>query len=155
MARLADPFAVASEVLRRANVTSASLDSARSKWEVALKDNQPLAEHYGEIYRTERSRLRGHPEAPMMMPVETVTPALPAEEAAQSSAMPAETALLQQLTLGQVLPFVEGEFKPETTPVALREAPSVDGGTKLTPMIDGDTLPFVRLLPSQTLKKRR
>lgn len=154
MARLADPFAVAGDVLRRANVTPASLDSARAKWEAALRNNEPLAQQYGDLYRAEWSRLRGQPE---QVPAQSRAPSLPAQTAAaQPSAEPAETALLQQLTLGQVLPFVEGEFRPETTPVGPREPRSVDGdGTQLTPMIDGDTLPFVRLLPSQTLKNRR
>jgi hypothetical protein len=151
MARLAEPFAKPDEVLRQANVTQAVLEAAKTKWLAELSGNERLAHLYGEIHLLERAELRGEPKRSPPAPA-------PAETAA---AMPLpkpvdETAMMPQLTLGQVMPFVEGKFEPPVEPVQPRaESPLDADGTQLVRVIDVDTLPFVRQLPSQTLKKRQ
>lgn len=138
MARLAEPFAKPEEILRHANVTHASLDAAKKKWVADLKGNEMLARLYGEIYLRERAELRGEPRrvprvAAAVDPVHAQPVAISVDETA---------ALTPQLTLGQVMPFVEGKFEPPVAPVQPREERPFDpDGTQLAPMIDGDTLP--------------
>lgn len=150
MARLAEPFASADDVLRDANVTHGALDAAKKKWATDLRGNEMLARLYGDIFLRERAELRGEPKraprvAAAVEPVVANPVAAPVDE----------TAMMPQLTLGQVMPFVDGKFEPPTEPVQPREERAFDpDGTQLAPMIEIDTLPFVRQLPSQTLKKR-
>lgn len=150
MARLAEPFAKHDDVLRYAGVTPAALDAAKTKWSAELRSNEALARLYGEVHLRERAELRGEgKQAPRV--------SAPAPAAAPPLPKPVdETAMMPQLSLGQVMPFVEGKFEPPVEPVQPRAERAVDSdGTQLAPMIDIDTLPFVRQLPSQTLKKRQ
>jgi hypothetical protein len=156
MARLADPFAKRADVLASVFTNESAVESAQIKWASELKSNETLARLYGEIFARERARLRGEPDKPVPPPPAAAPPArlLPPDPPPATAVD--ETAMLPRLTLGSpALPFVDGKFEPPKQPVEPRQERANDpDGTQLHVQVEIDTLPFVRILPSQTLKKK-
>ena len=140
-------------VLAAARVTKSALDAAKIKWARDLKGNDMLQRLYGELFYRERAGLRGEPER-----VQAKTVAVQAAPAAVAEAPPSmeETAMAPLiLNSGPALPFVEGKFEPVAQAAEPRQERPFDAyATRLPTSGDGDTLPFVRLLPSQTLQKK-
>lgn len=154
MARLADPFAKRGQVLANAQTSESAIEAAQIKWAGELKGNETLARLYGEIFARERALLRGEPEKPKPPPpIAAPPPPAPSPPAATSVD---QTEMVPMLKLGgPALPFVDGKFEPPKEPVEPREErPDSPDGTQLHVQVELDTLPFVRILPSQTLKKK-
>jgi hypothetical protein len=153
MARLADPFSKRALTLAEADASEPVLQAAQLRWSTELKGDAASARRYREIFAGERARLRGESSAVTTSVASGAPPPGPAPVGLQAVSSADETALAPMLSLPPgAMPFVEGRFEPAP---ALPSRPSDAGGTLLTPQIEMETLPFVRVLPSQSLKKKR
>lgn len=160
-AQLAAPFAVREEVLRAAQVPAATFNAARTRWEAELRGSPALRNAFRAAFSAERERVLGAARAAQnAAPVAAASPPLAAPPIAPPPA-PApiadETVFAPRPQVREPLPFAKGTFSPEALPVPPRTEPAPfdsDGTLPIAgPAAPEPPLPFVKMLPSHSLKK--
>ncbi len=161
-AQLAAPFADREEVLRAAQVPAATFNAARTRWEAELRQSPGLRDAFRVAFSEERLRVLGaHRAERAAASAVTAAPPLAALPVAPPPPPPSpiadETVFAPRPQIREPLPFREGTFSPQASPVPPRPAPAPfdpDGTLPIaSPVAAEPTLPFVKMLPSHSHKK--